>query len=96
MLSQNIQSKHDQRLILNEKLNLGQMKITDWVEDKIGRALTPTERIKINSIWGKVWKPNSNMQELVEALRANNYDVGVFSNMDEQKRWSAFADGMNS
>ena len=84
MLSQNIQSKHDQRLILNEKLNLGQMKITDWVEDKIGRALTPAERININSIWGKVWKPNSNMQELVEALRANNYDVGVFSNMDEQ------------
>lgn len=83
-LSQNIRSKHDQKLILSEKLNLGQMKITDWVEEKIGRTLNLDERNMVNELWQRIWKPNPDMKELVVALGKNNYDVGVWSNMDEQ------------
>lgn len=30
-LSQNIKPRHDQKLILNEKLNLGQMRISNFI-----------------------------------------------------------------
>lgn len=84
-LSQNIKPRHDQKLILNEKLNLGQMRITEWVEDNIGgRPLSVDERKIVNELWENIWQPNSDMKKLVEELKANNYYVGVFSNMDEQ------------
>ena len=84
-LSQNIKPRHDQKLILNEKLNLGQMRIIEWVEDNIGgRPLSVDERKIVNELWENIWQPNSDMKKLVEELKANNYYVGVFSNMDEQ------------
>lgn len=84
-LSQNIQSHHDQKLILDEDLNLGKMKITEWVEEKIGgRQLNVGEKNMVNDVWRSVWKPNPDMRQLVEMLKRNNYCVGVFSNMDEQ------------
>ena len=61
------------------------MKITEWVEDKIGgRQLKVEERNMVNNVWESVWKPNPDMNHLVEILKRNNYCVGVFSNMDQQ------------
>lgn len=66
-LSQNIKPRHDQKLILNEKLNLGQMRITEWVEDNIGgRPLSVDERKIVNELWENIWQPNSDMKKLVE------------------------------
>lgn len=71
-LSQNIKPRHDQKLILNEKLNLGQMRITEWVEDNIGgRPLSVEERKSVNELWENIWQPNSDMKKLVEELKAN-------------------------
>ncbi|MGL5260645.1 MAG: HAD-IA family hydrolase [Lachnospiraceae bacterium] len=81
-LSQNIQASWNQKLVLDDKLNLGEKTINQWVEDNIKRELTYNERQDIEELWKNIWKPNPLMKELVENLKEHRYEVGVLSNMD--------------
>lgn len=83
-LSQNINSERDQKLLLNKRLNLGEIDIVEYIQMKIKRNLSKDEKRFVYEQWKKVWVPNENMVSLVKQLKNNGYKVSVISNLDKQ------------
>lgn len=81
-LPKKITVHHDQKLLLNQDLNLGNINITEWVEKEIGQPLGEDSKKNIIDKWKKVWKPNTQMKSLVKKLKQEGYQVGIFSNLD--------------
>lgn len=79
----NIKAGWNQKLLLDDKLNLGEKTIDQWVEDQIKRKLSCYERCFVVNLWKNIWKPNPQMEELVQNLKNHEYQVGILSNMDE-------------
>lgn len=95
-LSQNIQAKWSQKMMLDEALNKGDATIVDWVEKQLRRepkGLSTREREFVKSTWTSIWKPNPEMKKLVKGLIANNYKVGVVSNLDQLNGENYFSKG---
>ena len=78
-----ISVNHDQKLLLDNDLNLGSIDITQWVEKKTGKTFNQAERRFIINTWKKVWKPNPEMKSLVNNLKSLGYYVGICSNLDK-------------
>ena len=93
LLSVNIETKREYKLLLSKDLNLGNITIIDWVQSQIARALTLEEKDKIEDIWKNIWKPNKKMQQLVISLKNNGYQVGIMSNMDRMNGEKYISEG---
>ena len=84
MLSQHIPLEREQKLLLDRRLNLGEIDIVKYIENKINRNLNDNERKFIWNQWKNVWRPNKNMKSLVENLKISGYTVTVMSNLDKE------------
>ena len=83
ILGTTIKPKLDQKVLLDSKLNLGEIDIIQYLESEIKRTIDSEKRDKIINLWNHVWKPNSEMIKLVKELRSRDFEVYPFSNLDE-------------
>lgn len=83
-LSQNIPIEREQKLVLDDELNLGNIDIIRYIEKKICRDLNREERDFVLNKWKSTWSPNPKMRELVKELKDNGYTVTVISNLDKE------------
>lgn len=80
----NIEKERKDKLLLDEKLNLGQSNIVDYVQSKVPRCLNDEEKKYILETWKNVWKPNQEIKEIIDDLTDNNYHISAFSNLDKE------------
>lgn len=71
-----------QKLFIDERVNLGEITIIEWIEENINRPLNEIEKKKVEETWKNIWKPNKEIQELIVKLKNEGYEVGVLSNLD--------------
>lgn len=83
ILGTNIRSKVDQKVLLDSKLNLGEIDIIKYLESEINKSIDSITKNQIIHLWNNVWKPNNEMIELVKEIRNHNFEVYPFSNLDE-------------
>ncbi len=84
ILGSSIKPKLDQKVLLDSKLNLGEIDIIQYLESEIKRQISESDRVKIKSKWKNVWKPNSEMIDIVREIKNNGFEVYPFSNLDEE------------
>lgn len=84
LLGVRIKRENNEKRLLDFQLNLGERNIVEYIGEIIDRVLTVQEEQKIEELWGKVWKPNPKMVEIVKKIKENDIDVYPCSNLDKE------------
>lgn len=77
-----LKGNRKQKLFIDERVNLGEITIIEWIEENINRELNESEKKKVEETWKNIWKPNIEIQKLIGMLKNEGYEVGVLSNLD--------------
>lgn len=78
-----IKSIRINKLALDKKMLLGKCTIIDWLVKQTEVKLNENDIAEIENFWSTLWKPNSNIQNIVDVLK-ENYDVYAADNLDKE------------
>lgn len=84
LLEVKIKRENNEKRLLDYDLNLGEKNIIDYIRGVVEKDLTVEEEDEIEQLWGKVWKPNPKMVEIVKKIKENGVDVYPCSNLDKE------------
>ncbi|MGL4868414.1 MAG: hypothetical protein ACRC4S_07190 [Cetobacterium sp.] len=84
LLKVKIKRENNEKRLLDYDLNLGEKNIIEYIRGIIKKDLTQKEEEEIEHVWGKVWKPNPKMVEIVKKIKENGVDVYPCSNLDKE------------
>lgn len=84
LLGIKIKRENNEKRLLDYALNLGERNIIEYIRGVIEKDLTEKEEEEIDLLWGKVWKPNPKIVEIVKKIKENGVDVYPCSNLDKE------------